>query len=147
MALIPYEPMRYLENVRRDLDQFFTGHPAGLANWFDRNFGIPRIDVYETENEVVAKCDLPGLEKKDDLNIDIDNNVLTISGSINRTGEIKENRMHRQERYVGQFQRSVTLPARVSSEDVKAVYRNGVLEVRMPRVNATAGKKIDVEFH
>jgi len=147
MALVPYEPFRYLENMRRDLDRFFSGYPLGLTGWFDRDFDIPRIDVYETENEVVAKCDLPGLDRKDDLNIDIDNNLLTISGIVNRTGEVRENRMHRQERFVGRFQRSITLPARVSSEGVKAVYKNGVLEVRMPKTGAPEGKKIDVEFH
>jgi HSP20 family protein len=146
MSLIPYEPWRHLDNMRRELDRIFTGLPTGF-NIGDFQFGNPRVDVYETENEVVASCDIPGLEKKEDINIDIDNNVLTISGSVNRVNEIKEEKMHRKERFVGRFSRSVTLPARVSSEGVKASYKNGVLEVRIPKLKSDTKKRIDVDFH
>ena len=105
------------------------------------------IDVYETENEVVATCDIPGIEKKEDVNIDIDNNHLTVSGTINRVNEVKEEKIHRQERFVGRFQRTVTLPSQVSSEGVKASYKNGVLEIRMPKLKADHSKRIDVDFH
>ncbi|AEF95005.1 heat shock protein Hsp20 [Desulfotomaculum nigrificans CO-1-SRB] len=145
MALIPYEPFRHLDNFRRELDRFFTvDFPL---TGFGQRFGNPSIDVYETDNEVVAKCDIPGLEKKEDVNIYIDNNILTISGAVNRVNEIKEENMHRQERFFGRFQRSVSLPARVSSEDVKATYKNGVLEIRMPKLQAETKKRIDIEFH
>ncbi|WP_003542149.1 Hsp20/alpha crystallin family protein [Desulfotomaculum nigrificans] len=145
MALIPYEPFRHLDNFRRELDRFFTGDFP--LTGFGQRFGNPSIDVYETDNEVVAKCDIPGLEKKEDVNIYIDNNILTISGAVNRVNEIKEENMHRQERFFGRFQRSVSLPARVSSEDVKATYKNGVLEIRMPKLQAETKKRIDIEFH
>jgi HSP20 family protein len=59
---------------------------------FGQDLGFPRLDVYETENEVVASCEVPGLDKREDVNIDIDNNVLTVSGTINRTHEAKEER-------------------------------------------------------
>lgn len=142
MALIPYEPFRYLENIRRDLDRFFSSDKT----IFSERLGTPTIDVYETENEVVARYDIPGLEKKDDVNIDIDQNILSVSGTINRTNEVNEENIHRQERFVGRFQRSITLPAHVSSEGVQATYKNGVLEIRMPKVNVDK-KRIDVDFH
>ncbi len=146
MTLIPYEPFRYLENMRRDLDRFFTQDipelRTGLQNW-----GMPRIDMHETENEIVATCDIPGLEKKEDVNIDIDNNVLTISGSVNRMNEVSEENMHRKERFVGRFQRSVALPGRVDAEGVRATYRNGVLEIRMQKMQSENKRRIDVEFH
>jgi len=94
MALIPYEPFRHLENMRRELDRFFTGDFPAFRG-FGQNFRAPSVDVYETENEVVASCDIPGLEKKEDVNIDIDNNMLSISGIINRVNEVKEENMHR----------------------------------------------------
>jgi HSP20 family protein len=147
MALIPYEPFRQLEHIKRELDRFFTtGSPASLFGG-DQFFGNPRIDVYETDTEVVATCDIPGLEKKEDVNIEIDNNILTISGSVNRVNEVKEDRFHRQERFVGRFSRSISLPARVESERVRASYRNGVLEIRIPKANPKQKKRIDVEFH
>ncbi|UYZ13067.1 Hsp20/alpha crystallin family protein [Brevibacillus sp. WF146] len=147
MSLIPYEPFRHLENVRRELDRFFTTGLPGLLTGTEGFLSTPRIDVYETDTEVVATCDIPGLEKKEDVQIDIENNVLTITGSINKVNEVKEDRMHRQERFSGRFSRSVTLPARVSSEGVKATYKNGVLEVRIPKAHPDEKRRIDVEFH
>lgn len=145
MALIPYEPFRFLDNMRKDLDHFFeTGFPAGI---FDNRMSVPRIDIHETDTEFVATCDIPGLEKKEDVHIDVENNLLTISGSVNRTNEIKNEQMHRQERFAGRFQRSVTLPARVAEEGVRATYKNGVLEIHLPKLQSTAKKKIDVDFH
>ncbi|GEN34347.1 Hsp20/alpha crystallin family protein [Aneurinibacillus danicus] len=147
MSLIPYEPFRQLDNMRRELNRFFTTDFPSLATGFNQNFGALRVDVYETENEVVATCDIPGLEKKEDVDISIDNNILSVSGTVNRINEVKEEHMHRQERFVGRFQRSISLPSRVSSEGVKATYKNGILEIRMPKLKDDAKKGIDVEFH
>lgn len=147
MALIPYEPFRHLESIKRELDRFLIpGIPSPLSV-LEGTFNVPRIDVYETETEVVATCDLPGLEKQEDVTLNIENNILTISGTVKRANEIQEHQMFRQERFIGHFQRSVTLPARVSDEGIKATYRNGVLEVRMPKVKADGRKRINVEFH
>ncbi|WP_333870421.1 Hsp20/alpha crystallin family protein [Desulforamulus putei] len=147
MSLIPYEPFRHLENIRREFDRFFSHEIPAIRNNIGLGFGNPRIDIYETENEVVAACDIPGLEKKEDVNIYIDNNLLTISGAINKVNEIKEEHMHRQERFFGRFQRSVSLPAHVAAEGVKATYKNGVLEIRMPKLQVDIRKRIDIEFH
>lgn len=146
MALVPYDPFRHLANMRRDFDNFFSNFPTTFENDYT-NLGGVRVDIHETDNEVIATCDVPGLEKKEDINIDIENNMLRISGTINRTNEIKEENMHRKERYVGSFHRSVSLPSPVSEEGVKASYRNGVLEVRMPKLTKGNKRKIDVDFH
>ncbi|WP_276351897.1 Hsp20/alpha crystallin family protein [Cohnella caldifontis] len=149
MPLVPYEPFRHFENMRRDLDSFFSRDwpmlPAGLS----REMGLGRIsvDVYETENEVVAACEIPGLEKKEDVNIDVGDNVLSISGTLNRVNEVKEENIHRQERFFGRFHRSVALPTAVSAEGVTATYKNGVLEVRMPKKKGDSKQRIDVQFH
>ncbi len=145
MSLVPYEPLRHLENMRREIDRFFTNDFSVFKT--GSHFGNLSVDVYETESEVVATCDIPGLEKKEDVNIDIDNNVLSISGTVNRVNEVKEETMHRQERFVGRFQRSIALPSNVSSEGVKATYKSGVLEVRMQKLHGDTKKKIDVQFH
>ncbi|WP_191561619.1 Hsp20/alpha crystallin family protein [Metabacillus idriensis] len=146
MALIPYDPFRQLSNMRRDMERIFSDFPFDFGNE-NTHFGNIRVDVHETDNEVIATCDIPGLEKKEDVNIDIENNVLRISGSINRTNEIKEENMHRRERYTGSFHRAITLPTPVSEEDIKASYKNGVLEVIMPKQTQTNKKRIDVDFH
>lgn len=144
MALVPYDPFRQLANMRRDFDRFFTDLPFSFNN--EHQLGGIRVDVHETENEIIATCDIPGLEKKEDVHINIENNMLHINGTINRTNEVKDEHMHRQERYVGRFQRAISLPSPVSHEGVVASYRNGVLEVKMPKIEKEAKQKIDVEF-
>jgi len=144
MALIPYDPFRQLSSISKDFERFFSDFPFQMD---ETRFGPIRVDVFETENEVVASCDLPGLEKKEDVDIHIENNVLTVSGSVNRLHEVKEENMYRKERFTGKFQRSIQLPAPVSHEGVKATYRNGVLEIRMPKMTNENRKKIDVDFH
>lgn len=145
MTLVPYDPFRQLANMRRDFDRFFSNFPTSFDH--ENQLSSVRVDVHETANEVVATCDIPGLEKKEDVNIDIENNSLQISGTINRTNEIKEENMHRSERYFGRFQRSISLPSPVSHEGVSATYKNGVLEVKMPKLVKENKKKIDVQFY
>ncbi len=145
MALTPYDPFRQLSNMRREFDRFLSDFPFPFEH--EQGTGGIRVDVHETENEVIATCDVPGLENKEDVDIDIENNRLSISGSINRTNEVNDENMFRKERYVGRFQRMVTLPSPVSHEGVKATYRNGVLEVRMPKLVKESRKRIDVDFH
>ncbi|MDQ0338929.1 HSP20 family protein [Caldalkalibacillus uzonensis] len=142
MALIPYDPFRRLAHMRRDLDRFFHDLPL-----FNQELDMPRVDVYETETEVIASCELPGLEKKEDVDIDVRDQMLTISGVINRVKEVKEEHMYRRERFSGRFQRSVPLPAPVSAEGTRATYKQGILEIRMPKQERTNQKRIDVEFH
>lgn len=145
MALVPYDPFRQLGSMRRDFDRFFSEFPFPFER--ENNLGGIKVDVHETDQEVVAVCDIPGLEKKEDVHIDIEHNMLMISGSVNKTNEIKEENMYRKERYAGSFHRAITLPSQVTHEGVKATYKNGVLEVRMPKLVQDQKKKIDVEFH
>ena len=104
------------------------------------------MDVQETDQEVIATCDIPGLEQREDLNIQVDKTVLQVSGVINKTAEQQNERMHRQERYRGSFNRSVSLPAPVSAENVRATYKNGVLEVKMQKLHNETRRTIDVDF-
>jgi HSP20 family protein len=145
MPLVPFEPFRNLDHWRSHLDKFFNDLPSAFG--FQAEFGTARVDVYENDNEVIAHCEIPGLESKEDVHIHVDDNVLTIHGVINRHHEIKEEQMHRRERFTGRFQRTVTLPARVQAEGTTASYKNGILEVRMPKVKGESQKRIDVQFH
>ncbi|MFC0214233.1 Hsp20/alpha crystallin family protein [Paenibacillus chartarius] len=145
MALIPQDPLRPIDQVRSYVDRWFQELPAAFG--FGPDYGIARIDVFQTDNEVVAHCDIPGLENKEDVHIRIDDTQLTIQGIVKRHGDIQEADMHRSERFVGRFQRSVSLPVRVKAEGASASYRNGVLEVRMPKETVDAARRIDVDFH
>lgn len=149
MALVPYEPFRHLNQMRREWDRFFTQDFPLFPSDGSGQWGMGRldIDVYETADEVVATCDIPGLEKKEDVSIEVDRDRLTISGTLNRSSEVKEESLHRQERFIGRFQRAISLPAPVSSEGVSATYKNGVLDIRMPKSQGDTKKRIDVQFH
>src|SRR6476620_9734658 len=121
MGLGPYNPLRHFEAMRREIDRFFPDGVSSLFNKSESGIGFP-LDLHETENEIVAVCSLPGIENKEDIRIDVSNNTLTVSGIVQKSSEINEDQLHRQERYYGRFQRSVSLPASVTAEGVHAKY-------------------------
>jgi HSP20 family protein len=146
MKITPYNPFNQLDSFRRDIDQFFQNGLGSIFNQSETSIGFPMIDIHETEQEVVATCSLPGVEKSEDINIDVNNNILTISGSIQRSNEVKEDQFHRKERYVGRFERSIRLNTQVSDENVQASYKSGVLEIRLPKLKEETKKQINIEF-
>lgn len=149
MSLLPDDSFKQLPNVRKDFERLFSAFPFDLS-FFDNilgNFGGMKVDVHETATEVIATCDIPGLEKDDDIQINVEQNMLIIRGSINTTTEIKEETLFRQERYAGGFYRSIFLPSPVSREGARATYRNGVLEVRMQKTAHNNVQNIDIDFY
>jgi HSP20 family protein len=146
LNLTPYNPFNQFDTFKRDIDQFFQNGLGSIFSQSETGIGYPKIDIHETEQEVVATCNLPGIEKSEDINIDVNNNVLTISGSIQRTNEVKEEQFHRKERYFGRFDRSVRLNTQVSNENVQATYKNGVLEIRLPKQKEETRKQINIDF-
>ena len=148
MSLLPNDPFKQLANIRKDFNRMFAAFPFDM-NFFDNmlgNFGNMKVDVHETDTEVVATCDIPGLEKKEDIEINVAHNMLSISGFMNKATEVNGENTFRQERYTGSFHRAISLPSPVSQNGVKATYRNGVLEVRMPKATQVTEHSIDVEF-
>ena len=148
MSLLPDDPFKQLANIRKDFDRMFSALPFDMS-LFDNmlgNFGDMKVDVHETATEVIVICDIPGLEKKEDIQINVAHNMLSISGFMNKATEVNGENTFRQERYAGSFHRAISLPSPVSQHGVKATYRNGVLEVRMPKTTQVIEHKIDVEF-
>jgi HSP20 family protein len=144
MTSNPYEPFRHFDQWKSGLDKIFNDAKSGFGYFSE--FNMTRIDVFENEKEVVAHCEIPGLEKKEDVHIHIDDNLLTIHGIIKRSSDIGEDQMHRKERFSGRFQRSITLPSLVNAEGTTATYRNGVLEIRMPKTTKDSHNPIDIQF-
>src|SRR5438105_13533254 len=120
------------DNFTRDR----SGH-ADLATW------APPVDVYETENELVVKADLPDVQEKD-IDVRVENNTLTIRGERKFSNEVQDDNYLRVERAFGTFSRSFSLPNTVNTEAIKADYRNGVLSVRMPKREETKPKQIKI---
>lgn len=141
MALMPYGPF-FSDGLKKEVDRWIEEWPSII----NQTFRSLRVDVYETDEEVIVTCELPGLEKKEDLRIDVERLQVTISGQIQRSQEIKREQYHRQERYSGEFHRNISLPAPVKTEGVRASYRNGILEIKLPKENPGYRRSVEIEF-
>ncbi|MDX1495568.1 MAG: Hsp20/alpha crystallin family protein [Longimicrobiales bacterium] len=132
-----------LDEVSNRLSRFFDD---SLFN-FPRESGrwMPPVSVSETADELMLTAELPGMTE-DDISIDLENNVLSISGQKNEVREEgdEERRYHVYERHFGTFNRSFTLPRTVDPNDITATFENGILTVRMPKVAEAKGRKIEI---
>lgn len=106
---------------------------------------MPSLDVYEEKDSVVVKAELPGM-KKEDVEVNLTGENLTIKGEKKEDKEIKEDNYYRRERSYGSFLRTVALPCEVKSDDIKASFKDGVLEIRMPKTEEAKKKSIAVKI-
>jgi HSP20 family protein len=104
---------------------------------------LPAVDVWETEKELVLSFDLPGIPE-DEIAVELDENTLTVSGERERTDQHSSDRFYRFERRYGQFVRSVSLPTGVKDSDIQADYKDGVLEVRIPKPEEPKPRRIEI---
>ncbi len=132
MPLTPDDHERDAGTLGRQLSRVFSSEfPDVITFAPDDGFGLPRIDVYETQHEVIANCDLPGLHRREDVDVGIDNNTLTISGTVERARQTQQEQMFKEERFTGHFRRSLPLPARVAPDSLTTSYERGILTVRL----------------
>ncbi len=128
------------DQVNRLFEDNFTrdhsGH-AEVATW------APSVDIYETENELVVKADLPDMDEKD-IDVRVANNTLTIRGERKFEKNVNEDNCLRIERAYGSFSRSFSLPNTVTSENIRADYRNGVLTLHMAKREESKPKQIKI---
>jgi HSP20 family protein len=146
MALARWTPYRDIMSMRDEMNRvlneaFGRGTPDESA-WFSGAWSPP-VDIFETDEALVMKAELPGFSK-DDISIEMKENTLVIKGERKREDEVKEGNYHRMERVYGAFQRSFLLPTTVDQEKVRANYKDGVLELRLPKVQAAQPKRIAV---
>ncbi len=148
MTLVRWRPINnVVSSFMRDLEPFFKDEFFN-DRWFDspttRNW-YPVIDLEEKANEVFINVELPGMTK-DDIEISVENNVLTLKGhkKSERSEGDKEKGFYRSERYFGEFERSFTLPASVQTDKTKASFDNGVLKLALPKKEEAKSKKITI---
>jgi HSP20 family protein len=135
MALIRWEPVTELNTIQNEMNRLFNTlldrpPPTGRGGAPTRRW-IPAMDLVEAADHYVLRADLPGLD--DDVNIQLEDNVLTISGERKTRHEQHEEGYYRIERAFGSFARSLTLPDGVDSDAVQAHFDRGVLEIRIPK--------------
>ena len=138
-----WEPLRGLNSLQDQVNRVFhdafdrTGEDASLSAW------APSVDIYETEHELVVKADLPEIDPKD-LDIRVENNILTIRGERKFENQVNEDKYLRVERSYGSFARSFTLANTVNAEAIKADYHNGVLTLSIPKREEAKPRQIKV---
>lgn len=140
-TLRPFEEMtRMMRDVERIFDELLP------TDWFrSETFGfVPSTDIYEKPNALIVTMDLPGFDKND-LEIHVDNGVLTISGERKAYELDKHDQVIRQERWTGRFTRSFTLPDYVDVDNIEAEFRNGVLYLTLPKKSEAQPRAIKIK--
>jgi HSP20 family protein len=127
------------EQVNRLFESTFPRRSdnSALTSW------APAVDIYETENELVVKADLPDVHEKD-LDVRVENNTLTVRGERKFEKKVEEENYLRVERVYGAFSRSFSLPNSVNNEAIQADYRNGVLTVTLPKRAESKPKQVKI---
>ena len=146
MTLVRWDPFRELEDMSERLNRVFS-RPS-VRNTGKENLTVtdwaPTVDISETEGEYLIKAELPEV-RKEDVKVTVENGVLTLQGERRQEKEEKGKRFHRVERSYGSFVRSFSLPESVDENAVKAEYKDGVLNLHLPKSEKVKPKAIDVK--
>ena len=146
MAVVKWDPFRDLISIQDRMNRLFEQtlsrsrgeEGAAAATW------TPAVDIYETPDTIVIKAELPGVVRED-IEIQIDDNTLTLKGERRFSKDVQEESYLRIERTYGSFHRCFTLPATIQQEKIRAVCRDGVLELALPKAEGSKPKRIAIE--
>lgn len=146
MELVRWNPIRDIFSLRNHTNRVFgdfyfpTNREEGDLSMWNWN---PVVDVYDNDDNIVLKAEIPGIDKKD-IEIDVKGRVLTLKGERSSDNEVKEDNYYRRERCFGKFERAFTLPVNVEPDKIKANYKDGVLEIEIPKPEEKKPKQITV---
>lgn len=140
--LMPWDPWRELREMREAMEKVFGRFPRlfreePLGPWW------PAVDVFERDDNVVVKVDLPGVDKKN-VKIFVTDEDVTIQGEMKREEEVREKNYYRSERAYGKFSRTIPLPVAVDRDKAKASFKDGVLEIVIPKAKEIKGRQIEI---
>lgn len=147
MTPVRWDPWKDLSFLQDRINRMFweafpeprgEGDEVSIGTWY------PAVDIHETDEAIVLQAELPGL-KKENIDIEIKENILTLKGERTGSKEIKEQNYYRQERRWGKFSRSFTLPAVIDPDKVIASYKAGVLEIKIPKPDEQKPTQIDIQ--
>ena len=144
MNMITYDPFRELRSLQDEVNRLFSSSfdrrgESGMM----RGAWNPSVDIFENKDQIVLEAELPGM-KPEDVNISVENNVLTIHGERKFEKKDENDNFHRVERSYGSFTRSFTLPPTVSSENVEATFDNGVLRLALAKREEAKPRRIEI---
>jgi len=148
MTLVRWAPFQNIGTIQHRMNRIFDEALSGHQATSDEDWGLggswaPPVDIFEREGNIVLTAELPGVDPKD-VDIRVENNVLSLRGSRNFEAETKREDYHRVERAYGSFSRSFTLPNVVDTEKIQADYKDGVLKVTLPQKEEAKPKQISI---
>lgn len=148
MNVIRYNPWGFVGRFSRDADRFFAHHllPATAEEAVTHNDWVPAIDVREEEGRYLIRADVPGVEVED-LDVTMDQGVLTLQGKRDTRAAGQDDGLRRSERVSGRFYRRFNLPESADSTDISADYRQGVLEISIPKQPEAQPQRIDIKVN
>jgi len=147
MAVVRWDPFQDLITLQDRMNQIFEqtlNRSRGEREGVPASAWSPPVDIYETAENLILKAELPGLSK-DDIDIQVRDNRLTLKGERRHEKEVKEENYLRVERAYGTFQRVFSLPADIQPDKIRATFTDGVLEVTIPKAEVAKPKQITVE--
>jgi HSP20 family protein len=147
MAVVRWEPFRDLltlqERMNRMFNESYRGGSASDDDWSLGGSWAPAVDIYEHEGNIVLTAELPGVDPKD-VDVRVENNVLTLRGERKWNGDVQRENYHRVERAYGSFTRSFTLPNVVDTTNIKADFKDGMLRLVLPKREEAKPKQISI---
>ena len=147
MTLIKWDPFRDVETLQNRINRMFEDS-FGRTQAPDDEMNLcawrPPVDIYETENGIVLAAELPGVGKED-ISVEVKDNILTLKGERTANPNIKGKKFYRHERCYGTFQRSFTLQHDIQPNLIKATFKDGVLEIEIPKPEEEQPKQISVK--
>ena len=145
MNLVRWNPWREMSTLQHRINHLFNEpfFRSGEDDELRMGTWYPAVDMFDDDDKIVIKAELPGMDKKD-ISVDIENRVLTLSGERNYDNEVEEENYYRRERATGKFKRAFNLPADVDEDQIKADFKDGVLKVEIPKPEEQKPKQITV---
>jgi HSP20 family protein len=144
MQLTKWDPFREMEDVFDRYTRAIGWPRRGSQEIMAAGDWAPRVDIAETDNEFIIKAEIPDV-KKEDVKVTVDSGVLSIRGERKQEKEEKDKKFHRVERYYGSFTRSFTMPDNVDETKIEASFKDGMLNLRIPKTEAATPKAIEVK--
>jgi len=143
-TLVRWEPFREIATLQNEMSRLMnTVTGLGNGNGATPRTWVPAVDVWETESELVCAFDLPGIPE-DRISLEYEDGALTVSAERERTTEVSDEQLYRFERRFGTFSRTIALPQGVDEGQIKADYRDGVLEVRVSKPEQSKPRRIQI---
>lgn len=145
MNLVQYDPFREMRSLQDEVNRLFSSSfSRGGDSELARGAWSPSVDIYENKDQIVLEAELPGMQPED-VEISIENNVLTVHGERKFEKKAEGDNFHRVERSYGSFTRSFTLPPTVSSENAEAQFENGVLRLTLAKREEAKPRRIEIK--